>query len=163
MSKTRQSGHPVCDGYLLLKNCGCKSWHCEKSCHCVGSANRDYNPFHLKASTTLAQNGWHREHKGREKLAIMSNARASPTTSEQGCQMVCFQTQTPNLGKICTVSDWKMSINFKAIWNILWTFGIFNDHLAHCVFIWYIFHAPRKIWQPCFWIYICIQRQRCST
>jgi hypothetical protein len=26
-----------------------------------------------------------------------------------------------------------------AIWNILWRFGIFYDHLVHFVFIWYIF------------------------
>jgi hypothetical protein len=31
-----------------------------------------------------------------------------------------------------------MLVYFMAIWNILWTFGIFYDHLAHCVFIWYI-------------------------
>jgi hypothetical protein len=26
-----------------------------------------------------------------------------------------------------------------AIWNILWRFGIFYNHLVHFVFIWYIF------------------------
>jgi hypothetical protein len=26
-----------------------------------------------------------------------------------------------------------------AIWNKIWTFGIFYDHLVHFVFIWYIF------------------------
>jgi hypothetical protein len=26
-----------------------------------------------------------------------------------------------------------------AIWNILWRLGIFNDHLVHFEFIWYIF------------------------
>jgi hypothetical protein len=26
-----------------------------------------------------------------------------------------------------------------AVWNILWIFGIFNDHLVNFVFIWYIF------------------------
>jgi hypothetical protein len=26
-----------------------------------------------------------------------------------------------------------------AIWNILWTFGIFYNHLVHSVFIWNIF------------------------
>jgi hypothetical protein len=26
-----------------------------------------------------------------------------------------------------------------AIWNILRIFGIFYDHLVHCVFIWYSF------------------------
>jgi hypothetical protein len=46
-----------------------------------------------------------------------------------------------------------MLIFFKAIWNILQTFGPFYDHLIHSAYIWYIFfrfwyHAPRKIWQP---------------
>jgi hypothetical protein len=59
--------------------------------------------------------------------------------AEQGCQMVCFQTKNHNLGKICRFSDWKMLTYFMAIWKILWTCGIFYDHLAHCVFIWYIF------------------------
>jgi hypothetical protein len=54
---------------------------------------------------------------------------------EQGCQMVCFPTKNPNLGKIFSVSDWKMLIYLVAN---LWTFEIFNDHLAHGVFIWYI-------------------------
>jgi hypothetical protein len=57
----------------------------------------------------------------------------------QGCQMVCFQTKNPNLGKFFRVSDWKMLIYFMAIWNILLIFGIFYDHLVHCVFIWYSF------------------------
>jgi hypothetical protein len=57
----------------------------------------------------------------------------------QGCQMVCFQTKNPKLGKNFGASDWKMLIYFMAIWNILWIFGIFYDHLVHFVFIWYIF------------------------
>jgi hypothetical protein len=32
----------------------------------------------------------------------------------------------------------KMLICFIPIWNILWTFGIFYDHLLQFVFIWYI-------------------------
>jgi hypothetical protein len=58
--------------------------------------------------------------------------------ASQGCQMVCFQTKNPNLGKIFRFADWKMLMYYKAIWNILWTFGILYDHLV----IWYIF--------PCF-------------
>jgi hypothetical protein len=49
----------------------------------------------------------------------------------QGCQMVCFQTKSPNLGKNFRASDWKMLI-------FLWPFGIFYDqsgtfcvHLVH--------------------------------
>jgi hypothetical protein len=58
---------------------------------------------------------------------------------EQGCQMVCFQTKNPNLGKFCRALDWKMLICFMAIWNILWQFGIFYAQLVHFVLIWYIF------------------------
>jgi hypothetical protein len=53
------------------------------------------------------------------------------TGSDQGCQMVCFQTKNPNLGKFWRVLLWKIlvyfyhSVYFKAIWNILWQFGIF--------------------------------------
>jgi hypothetical protein len=36
----------------------------------------------------------------------------------QGCQMVCFQTKNPNLGKFSRVLDWKMFIYYMAIWNI---------------------------------------------
>jgi hypothetical protein len=57
----------------------------------------------------------------------------------QGCQVVCFQTKNPDLGKFWRALDWKMFINFMATWNILWRFGIFYDHLVHFVFIWYIF------------------------
>jgi hypothetical protein len=57
----------------------------------------------------------------------------------QGCQMVHFQTKSPNLGKFVSALDWKMLIYFMSICNILWTFGIFYDHLVHYVFIWYIF------------------------
>jgi hypothetical protein len=32
-----------------------------------------------------------------------------------------------------------MLIYFMAIWNILWIFGIFCDHLLDIVLIWYIF------------------------
>jgi hypothetical protein len=55
--------------------------------------------------------------------------------------MVCFSTKNPNLGKIFRVSDKKMLIYFMDIWYILWTFGIFYDHLPHCVLIWYIFSS----------------------
>jgi hypothetical protein len=53
--------------------------------------------------------------------------------------MVCFQTQNPNFGKFLRALDWKMFIYFMAIWNISWRFGIFYDHLVHCVSVLYIF------------------------
>jgi hypothetical protein len=37
--------------------------------------------------------------------------------------------------------DWKRLTHFMSIWNSLQTFGIFYDHSAHFVFIWYIFSS----------------------
>jgi hypothetical protein len=52
-----------------------------------------------------------------------------------------FKPKIPNLGKFCGALDWKMFIYVMAIWNILWRFGIFYDHLVHFVFIWYILYS----------------------
>jgi hypothetical protein len=49
---------------------------------------------------------------------------------EQGCQVACFQTKNPNLGKFWRALDWNMLIFFMVIWNILRTFGIFYGHLG---------------------------------
>jgi hypothetical protein len=38
-----------------------------------------------------------------------------------------FSNQNPNLGKFWRSLDWKMLINFIAIWNILQIFGRFYD------------------------------------
>jgi hypothetical protein len=65
----------------------------------------------------------------------------------QGCQMVSFQTKIPNLVKFWRAQDWKMLINFTAIWIILQTFGIFYDHLVHVVLIWYIFSGLGNIYR----------------
>jgi hypothetical protein len=50
--------------------------------------------------------------------------------------MVYFQTKNANLGKFLRALDWKLLIYFKAIWNILRTFGIFYHNLVNFVFIW---------------------------
>jgi hypothetical protein len=52
-------------------------------------------------------------------------------STNQGCQMVYFQTKNPSLGKFLRAIDWKMLIYFKDIWNILWTFGIYYDPSVH--------------------------------
>jgi hypothetical protein len=57
----------------------------------------------------------------------------------QGCQMVCFQTKNPNLGKFWRTLDWKMLIYFMDNRNILWPLGTFSVDLVHFVLIWYIF------------------------
>jgi hypothetical protein len=82
-----------------------------------------------------------------------------------GCQMVCFQTKNPTLGKFWRVLQWKILAYFMTIWSILrpleifyvhlvyfcghlvyfvviwyisWPFGIFRGHLVYFVVIWYI-------------------------
>jgi hypothetical protein len=42
----------------------------------------------------------------------------------QGCQMVCFQTKNPNLGKFWRFLLWKILVYFMTIGNILLPFGI---------------------------------------
>jgi hypothetical protein len=61
--------------------------------------------------------------------------------------MVYFQTKNTNLGKFWRIWQWKMSVNFVAIWSILWPFVIFYGYLVWFFSFWYV--APRKIWQPC--------------
>jgi hypothetical protein len=71
----------------------------------------------------------------------------------QGCQMICFQTKYPNLGKFLRAIEW-------ICWYMLCSSGIFYGHLVYFVdiwkccgnvvyfpSIWYI--GSRKIWQPC--------------
>jgi hypothetical protein len=82
---------------------------------------------------------------GGAKPRPAGNKKGVQVSLQQGCQMVCFQTKSTNLGKFWRALDWKMFIYFMAIWNILWTFGIFFDHLVHFVFIWYIF----PVWVSC--------------
>jgi hypothetical protein len=76
------------------------------------------------------------------------------TTSEQGCQMVCFQTKNPNLGKFLGVLQWKMMVifyghlvHFTVFCYILWTFDIVRGNLVYFPSFWYF--ELRKIWQPC--------------
>jgi hypothetical protein len=72
---------------------------------------------------------------------------------EQGCQMVCFQTKNPNLGKLWRFLQSKTLAYFVTIlvcltaigtilyfiWYILWSFGIFFLVVVCC---------NKKIWQP---------------
>jgi hypothetical protein len=66
----------------------------------------------------------------------------------QGCQMVCFQTKSPNLGKFWRAFAWQMLEYFMTIWNILWPFGIVGGNLLY--FYQFGMFRPRKIWQPWF-------------
>jgi hypothetical protein len=50
-----------------------------------------------------------------------------------------FSNQKYQFGQILECLRFEDLIYFMAICNILRTFGIFNDHLVHFVFFWYIF------------------------
>jgi hypothetical protein len=58
---------------------------------------------------------------------------------DQGCQMVCFQTKNPNLGKIWRILQGKILAYFMTIWSNLRPLEIFYGHLVYFVVIWYIF------------------------
>jgi hypothetical protein len=58
---------------------------------------------------------------------------ASPAASNQGCQMVCFQTKNPNLGKLWRVLQWKIMVYFMDTWSILRSFVIHTYFMD----IWY--------------------------
>jgi hypothetical protein len=57
----------------------------------------------------------------------------------QGCQMVCFQTKNPNLGKFWRVLLWKILVYFMTIWPILRPLELFYGLLVYFGVIWYIF------------------------
>jgi hypothetical protein len=63
----------------------------------------------------------------------------------QGCQMVCFQTKDPNLGKFWRVLHWKTLVYIVDTWPILRSLIIFYEqfyqtgNLVLFVVIWYIF------------------------
>jgi hypothetical protein len=63
-----------------------------------------------------------------------------------GCQMVCFQTKNPNLGKFWRGLQWKILVYFMTVWFILRPLEIFYGHLVYFCPFWYF--VPRKIWQP---------------
>jgi hypothetical protein len=50
-----------------------------------------------------------------------------------GCQLVCFQTQNPNLGKFWRALDWKMFI-----YCTYGHYGIFYGDLGNFMTIWYL-------------------------
>jgi hypothetical protein len=89
-----------------------------------------------------------------------------PVDEVQGCQMVCFQTKTPNLGKFYLEGLRLDNVYifyghleyFMEIWDILWPFGIFCIHLVHFFRFWY--HVQRKIWQPWWGLYDAAREPR---
>jgi hypothetical protein len=58
------------------------------------------------------------------KITLVAKRDTSGACSYQGCQMVCFQTKNPNLGKF-----WR--VHFTVFCYILWIFGIISGNLAY--------------------------------
>jgi hypothetical protein len=58
---------------------------------------------------------------------------------EQCCQMVCFQTKNPDLGKFWKVLQWTTLVFLWKFLPNLSPIGIFYGHLVHSVVFWYIF------------------------
>jgi hypothetical protein len=65
----------------------------------------------------------------------------------QGYQMVYFQTKNPNLGTFWSVLQRMLEVNFIAIWNILWTFGIIFPALVceRCFLFCHLFEIKKNI------------------
>jgi hypothetical protein len=72
--------------------------------------------------------------------------RDSKSVQHLGCQMVCFQTKNPDLGKFLVGLRLENICIFIATWNILWRFGVIYDGLVHFVFIMNIFF---RFWVSC--------------
>jgi hypothetical protein len=142
------------------------SWKCSCKCRRSGFENK------------IIQFTSHRrrQHVKREHRVLEKTSRAGPgskptktfhrlkvlqplcrcfflTGLHQGCQMVCFQTKNPNLGKFWRVLLWKILVCFMTIWSILRPLELFDGHLVYLMVFWYILprfgiFVPRKIWQP---------------
>jgi hypothetical protein len=75
-----------------------------------------------------------------KSVPIVLNAGASSA----GLPDAYFENKNPNLGKFWRVLQWKMLVNFMAIWSTY-----FMGHLVYFVAIWYTyFMVIGYIWQP---------------
>jgi hypothetical protein len=107
----------------------------------LGDFGRFYGRFFPAPSSSghpdsLANFLWKLEKSFCEEAS--SEREALTTRLEQGCQMVCFQTKNPNLGRFWRALEWKMMVYFMVIWNILLSFGINLWPFGNVVIIWYI-------------------------
>jgi hypothetical protein len=86
-------------------------------------------------------------------IRIENEFQITAPRSEQGCQMVCFQTKNTKLGKFCRALEWKKLAYSMDIWNIFYinllyvmTIRYFSGNLVNFHLFWYF--KWRKIWQP---------------
>jgi hypothetical protein len=67
--------------------------------------------------------------------AVSQNGAPRVEIKTRVCQMVCFQTKTPNLGNFRRALQWKMLVYEMDIWSTLQPFGILYGHLVHFVVV----------------------------
>jgi hypothetical protein len=81
--------------------------------------------------------------------------------------MVNFEIKNSTLGKFWSVFQWKMLVNFKAIWSILLIFGLFYCYLVYFTAIWYIILLPSGIFCGNFGIFfpilVCCAKKNLAT
>jgi hypothetical protein len=80
------------------------------------------------------ESSWNDRSHHYQRPECTSVTKSGNNDVRQGCQMVCFQTKNPNLGKFWRALDWKM-------FYILWPFGIFYGDLGYFMTIWYILYS----------------------
>jgi hypothetical protein len=75
--------------------------------------------FQAQFFSIRRQNGFARRWKFfiENQSLLASAAKQTSSSQDQGCQMVCFWTKNPNLGKFWTALEWKMMVHFMTIWN----------------------------------------------
>jgi hypothetical protein len=74
--------------------------------------------------------------RNRETWATRRSGSKKTMLCKQGCQMFCFQTKNPILGKFLRVLHWKIIAYFLDTWSILRSFVIFYGNLVEFLVIW---------------------------
>jgi hypothetical protein len=75
----------------------------------------------------------------RQRASRLHKKTEREAAEDQGCQMVCFLTKNPDLGKLWRVLYGKMLVYFMFIWPMLRPSEIVYGHLVYFVVVWYIF------------------------
>jgi hypothetical protein len=90
-----------------------------------------FNKLLIRSPWKDGQLRWDRRPPFASHQTFCSSCQASPR--KQGCQIVCFQTKNPNLGKFWRALELKMMLYFMFVWNILQTLYTFY---CHYVMLW---------------------------
>jgi hypothetical protein len=96
----------------------------------LGAASLNLNDMGGEKLERLKNGGKTRPKKICHLLKDFSTATMSRCPHWQDCQMVCFQTKNPDLGKFWRALEWKVLLYFMSIRNILWPFGLMSGSLV---------------------------------